>query len=161
MSLGYFGGTTTHASVIEIAFAVGMLLGGVILSVWGGLKNRGYTIAAAILLMGLAIGLSGLLPSNGFIVFAVFCLAMGLSAPFYSGPQGALMQEKIAPQYLGRVFGLYGSIMSFAMPLGLILSGAFADTVGIHTWFMLSGIACVLLSVLAFSLKSIRNIEKS
>ncbi len=32
-------------------------------------------------------------------------------------------------QYLGRVFGLLGSIMSFAMPLGLVVSGAFADQI--------------------------------
>ena len=53
---------------------------------------------------------------------------MGLfGAIFISGVQTALFQEKIKPEYLGRVFSLIGSIMSLAMPIGLILSGFFAD----------------------------------
>ena len=40
MSMGYFRGTPTHASIAEIAFAGGMLAGGILLSVWGGFKNR-------------------------------------------------------------------------------------------------------------------------
>lgn len=39
MSMGYFRGTPTHASIAEIAFAGGMLAGGILLSVWGGFKN--------------------------------------------------------------------------------------------------------------------------
>ena len=38
--LSYFKGTPAHASAAEIAFAVGMLLGGVSLSIWGGFKMR-------------------------------------------------------------------------------------------------------------------------
>ncbi|HHV13160.1 MAG TPA: MFS transporter [Clostridiales bacterium] len=160
MSLNYFGGTTTAASIAEIAFSVGMLLGGIVLGLWGGPKNRAYTISGAVALMGAAIGGSGLLPEGGFWVFALFCVMMGLSVPFYSGPQIALMQEKLEPQYLGRAFGLYGSIMSFAMPLGLILSGLFADRIGVNYWFVFCGAASVLLSVLAISIKSVREIDR-
>ncbi len=160
MSLSYFGGTTTSASIAEIAFSVGMLLGGIILGLWGGLKNRAYTVAGAIALMGAAIGGSGLLPEGGFWIFALFCVMMGVSVPFYSGPQIALMQEKLEPQYLGRAFGLYGSIMSFAMPPGLALSGLFADRLGINHWFLLCGAASVLLSLLTISIKSVREIEQ-
>lgn len=75
MSMGYFGGTPTHASITEIAFAVGMLLGGVILSVWGGFKKQTLTIGISILLMGSAITLSGLLPPTAFVLcrYGLFC----------------------------------------------------------------------------------------
>lgn len=160
MSLEYFGGTTTQAAIAEIAFAAGMFAGGLLLGVWGGFKNRAVSMIGALLLMGAAIALSGLLPTNGFPAFAACSLLMGFSSPFYNGPQTALMQEKIAPDYLGRVFGLYGSIVSLAMPLGLVLSGFFADSVGVHRWFLISGVGCVLLAVLAMALPSIRHIEK-
>jgi len=160
MSLDYFGGTTAQAAIAEIAFAAGMFAGGLLLGVWGGFKNRAVSMIGALLVMGAAVWLSGLLPANGFPAFAVFSMFMGFSSPFYSGPQTALMQEKIAPEYLGRVFGLYGSIVSLAMPLGLALSGIFADGVGVHRWFLISGAGCVLLAVLAVALPSIRGIEK-
>lgn len=159
MSLGHFGGTTAEASIAEIAFSAGMLIGGVILGMWGGFSNRAYTIVCAMALMGAAIGGSGLLPGSGFWAFAVLCAVMGLSVPFYMGPQTALMQQKLDPQVLGRVFGLYGSVMSFAMPLGLVLSGLFADRVGVSNWFLLCGAASVVLAVFTVSLKSVREAE--
>lgn len=159
MSLSYFGGTTLHASIAEITFSVGMLIGGVALGVWGGFKNRAYSIVGSMALVGITTGLSGLLPQSGFWLFAVLCVFMGFSAPFYNGPVTALMQERIAPEYLGRAFGLYGSIASLTMPLGLVLSGAFADRVGIHNWFALTGVACTLLAVLMYAIPSIRRID--
>ena len=55
MSLDYFGGTTLQASIAEIAFSVGMIIGGIILGMWGGLKNRGIGISISIALMGVPI----------------------------------------------------------------------------------------------------------
>lgn len=77
----------------------------------------------SISLMGIALLISGLLPVNGYLVFVLCSVLMGLSSPFYNGVQMALIQEKIQPEYLGRVFGLLGSLVSFAMPIGLIVSG--------------------------------------
>lgn len=130
-----FRGSTLHASVVEIVFAVGMLLGGLLLGAWGGFKKRMANIIGSIFLMGVSLTVSGLLPTNGFMIFAICCTLMGFSAPFYNGVQTALFQEQIQPEYLGRVFGLLGSIMSFAMPLGLVVSGAFADQIGVNRWF--------------------------
>lgn len=160
MSLEYFGGTTVQASIAEIAFSIGMLVGGVLLGIRGGFKNRGFGIPFSVALMGLPIALSGLLPANGFWGFALLCVVMGLSVPFYNGPVTALMQEQIAPEYLGRVFGLYGSIASFAMPIGLIFSGAFADRIGTHNWFFVTGLLCTILAVVMYLIPAIRNIEK-
>lgn len=161
MSLDYFGGTTFQASIAEIAFSVGMLAGGVILGKWGGIKNRGIAIPFSIALMGVPIALSGVLSKNGFGVFVFLCVIMGLSAPFYNGPVTALMQEKIAPEYLGRVFGFYGSVASLAMPIGLLISGAFADRIGVSRWFLITGLLTVGIALLCLVLPSVRNIEKT
>lgn len=83
---------------------------------------------------------------------------MGLSVPLYNAPVTALMQEKIAPEYLGRVFGLYGSIASLAMPIGLAFSGAFADQLGVTHWFTLTGILITILAVITYLIPSIRKI---
>ena len=160
MSMSYFGGTTTHASIVEIVFAVGMLLGGVLLSTWGGFKKRNLSIFTSFLFMGSALTISGLLPTNGFIIFVVCSVFMGVSAPFYSGVQTVLIQEKIKPEYLGRVFGLLGSIMSLAMPLGLIISGVFADKIGINYWFAMSGVAILVLALLTLVLPSMKRIDE-
>ena len=159
MSMNYFEGSTLHASVVEIVFSVVMLLGGLLLGAWGGFKKRMANIIGSIFLMGVSLTVSGLLPTNGFMIFAICCTLMGFSAPFYNGVQTALFQEQIQPEYLGRVFGLLGSIMSFAMPLGLVVSGAFADQIGVNRWFLFSGMAILLLAIIALCLPQLRKVD--
>jgi DHA3 family macrolide efflux protein-like MFS transporter len=158
MSMGYFHGTPTHASIAEIAFAGGMLAGGILLSVWGGFKNRIFSIGFSVIMMGVSITISGLLPPNAFIIFAICCTFMGLSSPFY-GVQNALFQEQLPPEYLGRVFSLLASVMSFAMPLGLLCSGALAEQIGVEKWFLLCGIGIIIVAVLVFTLPILRNFD--
>lgn len=84
---------------------------------------------------------------------------MGLSVPFYSGVQTALFQEKIKPEYLGRVFSLTGSIMSLAMPVGLILSGSFADQIGVSSWFLVSGVLITAIAFLCLLVPAVRKLD--
>ncbi|ROR27379.1 DHA3 family macrolide efflux protein-like MFS transporter [Mobilisporobacter senegalensis] len=160
MSMDYFNGKPIHASVVEIAYASGMLIGGVLLGKLGEYNKRILLMFGSILLMGISLTISGLLPANGYIIFVVCCLAMGFSVPFYSGVQTVLFQIKIKPEYLGRVFSLTGSIMSVAMPVGLILSGAFADKIGVNYWFFMSGILIIGIACLCLIIPAIRQLDK-
>ena len=160
MTLDHFGGTTGDAATAEIVFSVGMIAGSALLTATGGFRSRALTVVAATALYGAATLAAGLLGADGFAAFLVMSFLMGLSSPFYSGPQTALMQEKIPPEYLGRVFGLYGAIMSWALPLGLAFSSLFADAVGAPAWFVGAGTAMVLLAVATWAVPSIRRIDR-
>lgn len=159
MTLDHFGGTTADAALAEIVFSVGMIAGSALLTATGGFKNRALTVVAATALYGVATLVAGLLGADGFAAFLAMSFLMGLSSPFYSGPQTALMQERVPPEFLGRVFGLYGAIMSWALPLGLAASTLFADTVGAPAWFSGAGCVMLMLAVLTWCIPSIRHIE--
>lgn len=159
ISMNYFGGTFKHASVSEIAFSGGMLLGGLIIGVWGGTRNRAAMIVAAIIATGVTVCASGMLPPTGFTLFVVLCVIMGVATPFYNAIQTAIYQEKLPPEYLGRVFSLVMSLMSLAMPIGLVMSGIFAEAVGINTWFIISGVIIVLIGVLCAMMPSVWAID--
>ena len=160
MTLDHFGGTTGDAATAEIVFPVGMIAGSALLTATGGFRNRALTVVAATALYGVATLVAGLLGAGGFVAFLAMSFLMGLSSPFYSGPQTALMQEKVPPEYLGRVFGLYGAIMSWAMPLDLAFSSLFADSVGAPTWFFGAGVAMVILACVTWAIPAIRHIER-
>ncbi|HWQ73459.1 MAG TPA: macrolide efflux MFS transporter Mef(A) [Desulfitobacteriaceae bacterium] len=160
MSMSYFNGTPVHVSITEIAYAAGMLAGGLLLGLLGGFRKRIMLMVTSVFLMGLSLTISGILPSSGFIVFVLCCMIMGLSVPFYSGIQMALFQEKIKPEYLGRVFSLAGSIISLAMPVGLILAGFFADRIGVNHWFLMSGILIIAIAILCSLLPVIRKLDQ-
>lgn len=103
--------------------------------------------------LGLAAGV-GLRPVPGVHV------RYGVSSPLYSSPQMALMQRRVDPDCLGRVFGLYGAVCSWAMPVGLIFSTLFADSIGVTRCFVLVGAAMLVLAALSWSIKSIRTIDQ-
>lgn len=159
ISMEYFNGTPMHISITEIAFASGMLAGGLILGRLGSYEKRVPLITGSFFMMGASLAIAGLLPSSGFIIFVVCCAIMGLSVPFYSGVQTALFQQKIKPEYLGHVFSFTGSIMSLAMPLGLILSGFFADRIGINHWFLISGILIIGIAIVCPMMTEIRKLD--
>ena len=159
ISMEYFNGKPVHISITEIAFASGMLVGGLILGRLGNFEKRVLLITGSFFIMGASLVVSGLLPPSGFVIFVACCAVMGLSVPFYSGVQTALFQEKIKPEYLGRVFSLTGSIMSLAMPIGLILSGFFADKIGVNHWFLLSGILIIGIAIVCPMITEVRKLD--
>ncbi|HEN0968521.1 TPA: macrolide efflux MFS transporter Mef(A) [Streptococcus agalactiae] len=159
ISMEYFNGTPVHISITEIAFASGMLVGGLLLGRLGNFEKRVLLITGSFFIMGASLAVSGLLPPSGFVIFVACCAVMGVSVPFYSGVQTALFQEKIKPEYLGRVFSLTGSIMSFAMPIGLILSGFFADRIGVNHWFLLSGILIIGIAIVCPMITEVRKLD--
>ena len=157
MSMEYFGGDSAAAALVETLFSAGMLAGSVLLGLWGGTRNKIITMTAAVLGLGLTLVLAGLLPPSGFRAFAGLSLLMGLSAPFFNSVFMALIQTKVEPEYLGRVLGLTGAIMTLASPLGLGLTALFADATDVPLWFLLAGVITLTCGGLMFLLPSVRT----
>ena len=71
---------------------------------------------------------------------------MGIGSNFYSIPLVSYMQETIKPELMGRAFSLWGTIMSLAMPIGLIVSGPISEKFGIPIWFLITGIVIIIIT---------------
>lgn len=158
MVFDHFGGTTTQSAIAEIAFSVGMIAASGWIGATGGLKNRALSCTLAIGLFGAGTLAGGLVPPSALVVFLGLTFAMGVSSPLYSAPQMALMQERVDPECMGRVFGLYGAVCSWAMSVGLVASTLFADAIGVSACFVLIGAAMVILAGITWAIPSIRKI---
>ena len=68
-----------------------------------------------------------------------------------------------APDFFGSEVtrGLYGSLMAWALPLGLVASSLFADAVGAPAWFACAGFAMVALAMVTWAIPAIRSIERT
>ncbi len=159
MSLQYFGGTTWHASIIETAFSAGMLGGSLIISIWGGFKNKVLSMTLGMIIVSTVIVFSGLLQPSMFILFIILCTILGFSAPLFNVPFYAIVQQKIAAEYLGRVFGIINLISNIGAPIGLLLSTLFADKIGVSRFFLLSGILLVLEAFFFVFSKTIHSVD--
>ena len=145
MSMQYFGREAAAAALVETAFSVGMLAGSVLLGLWGGGKDKILTMTAAVLAMGGALAVTGVLPPSGFWWFAGLSLLMGVTCPFFNSVFMALIQERVEAQYLGRVLGLSGAMMTLASPIGLGATALLAEHTGLTLWFLLAGVVTLLL----------------
>lgn len=66
ITMEYFNGTPMYISITEIAYASGMLIGGLLLGLFGNYQKRILLITASIFMMGISLTISGLLPQSGF-----------------------------------------------------------------------------------------------
>jgi DHA3 family macrolide efflux protein-like MFS transporter len=159
MVSGYFNGPPGQLGLLEGFLGLGMLAGGVILSLWGGFKRRIYTTMAGFVVLGIGLLVMGLAPAGLFVIALAGVLVIGLAVPLVDGPMMAILQASVDPNIQGRVFSLMGSLVGLAAPVGLILAGPISDWLGIQTWFLLSGILCVIIGISLYFIPSVVHIE--
>ncbi|MDR1017617.1 MAG: MFS transporter [Lachnospiraceae bacterium] len=159
ISMSYFKGGTKGSSIVETLFAVGMMVGAIILGIIGNRLKRDRAISYSMGLYGVGLVITGILPGNnhGLRIFFILAFVMGVSIPFYRGVKTAIIQVKAEKEYMGRVLSLSTSLTSLAMPVGLLLAGGIAQGVGINRWFFFSGIGSILLMVVSMSMPSFRE----
>ncbi|OPZ90631.1 MAG: enterobactin exporter EntS [Firmicutes bacterium ADurb.Bin419] len=139
-----YGSDVWRLTAIEIAFAGGMLVGGIIMLSWGGFKNKVYTMVFANMAIGIFTMALGITPA--FWIYLIFMGVVGITMPFFNTPSTVLLQQKVEPEYLGRVFGIMGMISSIMMPSGMLIFGPLADYVKIE-WILLgTGLSIIILS---------------
>jgi MFS transporter, DHA3 family, macrolide efflux protein len=155
----YFNGQVLQLAWMEAAFGLGVVLGGLLLSVWGGFKRRIYTSLLG--LLGIAFGglLIGLLPPTAFPLAVVGMFIIGVAVPNTNGPLFAAVQAVVLPDMQGRVFTLMGGIAGIMMPLGLLIAGPVADAFGVQTWFLVGGIVTAFMGVAGFFIPAIVHFE--
>jgi MFS family permease len=112
---------------IQTAGAVGGLVGGILLSAWGGFKRRVHGVLLGWAISGFAMigfGLSQSIPL--WFVFGFLTVAV---IPLVNGSNQAIWQAKVPPDIQGRVFASRRFIAWFVSPLSQFLAGPLADKV--------------------------------
>ncbi|MDR1160651.1 MAG: MFS transporter [Syntrophomonadaceae bacterium] len=150
-----FGMEIWRLTALEIVFSAGMMLGGIVIGVWGGFKNRIYSMSAATVFFGIeAIGL-GLL-ENFWLYLG--CMSMvGLTVPLFNTPMMSIFQSKVDVDYMGRVFGVMSMISSVMMPLGMLVFGPLSDLVAIDWLLIGTGAVTFLMGPLLIGNRSLRE----
>ncbi|MFG6101393.1 MFS transporter [Leptothoe sp. EHU-05/26/07-4] len=125
MLLARSGNNTTAVGTLFSCFGAGGLLGGVILSIWGGPKRRihGLLIADAISKTGLIM----LALAQQTYVRLGAALVGGFCLPFSGSCSEAIWQSKIEPEKQGRVFAARFLLSRLVTPLGAMIAGPLAD----------------------------------
>jgi DHA3 family macrolide efflux protein-like MFS transporter len=157
----HFGAGALQLGWLQSGWGIGMLLGGLILSVWGGFRRRVYTSLVGLVLEGVAILVIGLTPGDGFLFALGAIFVAGIMNPLINGPLMAILQATVEPEMQGRVFTLVSSLSSAMMPLSLAVAGPVADMIGVRQWYAIGGAIFALLGAVSFFVPAIVNLEKN
>lgn len=175
--------TADVLGMIQTVMGVGMLVGSIIMSAWGGARKRVPAAIGFILLGVTGFVIAGLQP-NPFLIGAGIFLLM-FSVPLASGNSQVVFQTKIPQEIQGRSFAVRSAITQSMMPLAFITAGPLADKFfepllkdggalantfvgqilgtgtgrGIGLMFILSGLVGILVSVFVYLNPRIRNLE--
>ncbi|MCK5247626.1 MFS transporter, partial [Candidatus Bipolaricaulota bacterium] len=156
----HFEGGVVHLAGLQMATGIGIIGGGLLLTVWGGFKNRIATALFGIVFLGGGALLLGLTPPGLFALAIFATLISGIMQPIVNGSFMAALQASTPPDLQGRLFSLIGSASGAMMPLGLALAGPLSDRFGANTWFLIGGSAAILLGIIAFFIPAIMTLEE-
>ena len=150
-----FGGEVWMLTVLELSFGVGMLIGGALIAVFAKKIDRIGMIIGSSILFGILATAMGF-TTNLVLFFALF-FVVGIAVPAFSTSAMTLLQETVEPERQGRVFGFLGIVMAVAMPLGMSILGPLADVVSVEILLIVTGIATVVIAVVAVLLPAGRR----
>ncbi|WP_204121568.1 MULTISPECIES: MFS transporter [Levilactobacillus] len=137
-------------SWILSAFAGGVLVGNLVLSVLPRFKNVLVAVLRLAMLLGVLIGVIGglfLVPISSFILIASLIgisFIIGGVLAFVNTPMSVYMQMTVPTKLLGRVGSTFSTLLQLALPLGTAFYGFAFQKVSAGPIYLVTGIVIVL-----------------
>lgn len=119
--------SVTVLGTIQSLGGVGMLLGSIVMSIWGGPRTLirgvfGFTFLSQMCILALGLRADATLFALAFFLFF-------FSLPFINGWCDAILLRKVAPDIQGRVFATINMICFSFIPLAYVMAGPLADRI--------------------------------
>ncbi len=126
MILARTGNNETTLGLVQSALGIGGVVGGLLLSTWGGPQRRIHGLLLGFIGISL-LGQSLLGIGQALPLWAAAGFFVGFFIPFINGSNQAIWQAKVAPDVQGRVFAARRIFAQVTIPLGFLLGGYMAD----------------------------------
>ncbi len=153
----FYHGDIGQLGLVNMTFPLGTIVGSLTLLLRGGVRHKGRALLRALFGGGLCLTVTAIgLPFWGFLV-AIF--AWGLCGAVAFNTSRTLVQEAAPASHRARVLSVYQLGFMGTAPLGALESGFAADLFGPLVACALSGVAMLVVVLLARSFSRIPNME--
>jgi DHA3 family macrolide efflux protein-like MFS transporter len=112
---------------VQTAGAIGGVIGGIVMSAWGGFKRRVHGVLLGWFWFGIFFALLGF--GKGLNLWIPFMVLMMLVNPLINSSNQSIWQAKVAPDIQGRVFSARRLIAWFTQPIAPMIAGILSDYV--------------------------------
>ncbi len=159
LATDHFGGGALQLAWLEATFALGMIAGGLTLSVWGGFKDKMLTGMLGIIGLGIGLLVVAAAPAAYLWMGIAGLLFSSACSATTNGIIFSLLQVVVPADKQGRVFTILMAGGSLIVPIGLAISGPVVDTFGVLSWFVFGGIASLIVGIGGLFVPTLRNME--
>ena len=182
MVLARTGNNEIILGIVSSIMAGGGVVGGVVMSIWGGPKRRIHGILGGILLINLARAILGL--GQEVIVWSIGGFFITFFISLTNSTNQALWQSKTPADVQGRIFATRRLTGQLTFPIAVLIAGPLSDKwfepamavngsltpvlgglvgtgpgAGMSLLILLSAVIGLILPVLSYTLPAIRNVE--
>ena len=151
-------GSASDLGLVLAGFGAGSLLGATAFGVLGPRLPRRRTLIGASIGIAVPFWALAATPSLALTVaaFGLTGLATGVINPLAI----TVLQERVPTALRGRVFGAFMATVLIAAPLGMLLTGALIEAVGLRSMLLGQGVACLAVTLSMFVNPAFRELDR-
>jgi DHA3 family macrolide efflux protein-like MFS transporter len=155
-------GEASELAFIIAASQIGMLLGGLLMSIIRGFRRKMFTAMCLLYVFFVSYALIALSPKGFFWFIASAMFAAHFCLPIINVSFITVVQT-ITPKHLyGRVNSVMMTLCNLASPIGMIISGPLAEFIGVVHLFLgcsVLGASCLTLSLIFTDIRYIEGMD--
>ena len=146
-----YGESYGYLTAVELAGFAGMTAGGLLAAFRGQSRKKTRTLRNSLTIFGAMAILMAV--SCRFLPYLILMAVYGVALTSVQTALTTLLQEKTGASIQGRIFGLFSSMYSGFMPLGMAVFGPLADHIPLRILMALSGAALIGLGKCSCAIK--------
>ena len=146
-----YGESYGYLTAVELAGFAGMTAGGLLAAFRGQSRKKTRTLRNSLTIFGAMAILMAV--SCRFLPYLILMAVYGVALTSVQTALTTLLQEKTEPFMQGRIFGLFSSMYSGFLPLGIAVFGPLADHIPLRILMALSGAALIGLGKCSCAIK--------
>lgn len=144
-----YGESYGYLTAVELVGFVGMMAGGLLMSLRQGFRDRRITLGSGLMFFGIMA--CAMAASRRFVWYLVFMALYGVALTVVQTTITTMLQENTEEAMQGRVFGLMSALYAGCYPAGMALFGPMADAVPLRLLMILSGAALMASAAFVWS----------
>jgi len=181
--LAQTGNNATILGTVQSVAGIGGVLGGVLMSIWGGFKRKIHGVLTGWILSFVFLSVSFGLAQTP-LLWAVSSFLGSMLIPIVNASNQAIWQTKIPPDIQGRVFSVRRLIAQLSAPISMLMAGPLADKIfeplmrsqntlsslfspvfgigagrGMALMIFFVGLLGILMAASSYLIKSVRDVE--
>lgn len=154
----HFGGGVQEVALLEGVGGLGMVAGGILVSLLAPTRQLRWTLVG-LALTCFAIAGAAAMPAGLFWPAVVLWGLSGAAFVAGNGPMTALLSAHVPNHIQGRVFALLNTLMGLAAPIGLAFASPIGEAIGIRGVFIVVGVLAGVVALAGFFSKPLKLLK--